>query len=116
MRRILPGCYTIVLEASQEVPRDMRNRQGEIGLRIPDHAVCGMLVDLLGEPVVRGSLTPGDVDPELEDPEDLERIYRGRVEVVVDGGLLWPEPSTILRASGPDLEVLREGKGPVPEI
>ena len=51
VRRILPGPYTIVLEASAEVPRDMRNRHGEIGLRMPDLALCRMLVELLGEPV-----------------------------------------------------------------
>ena len=47
VRRILPGPYTIVLEASAEVPRDMRNRHGEIGLRMPDLALCRMLVELL---------------------------------------------------------------------
>jgi len=115
VRRILPGAYTVVLEASAEVPRDMRNRDGEIGLRIPDSAICRMLVELLGEPLVTGSVTPGDEEPELEDPEDLERRYRGRVEVVVDAGPLWPEPSTILQAIGNELAVSRVGKGPVPE-
>lgn len=115
VRRLLPGAYTVVLEASAEVPRDMRNRDGEIGLRIPDSAICRMLVDLLGEPLVTGSVTPGDEEPELEDPEDLERRFRGRVEVVVDAGPLWPEPSTILQAIGNELAVSRVGKGPVPE-
>jgi tRNA threonylcarbamoyl adenosine modification protein (Sua5/YciO/YrdC/YwlC family) len=113
VRRILPGPYTIVLEASAEVPRDMRNRHGEIGLRMPDVALCRMLVELLGEPIVTGSLTPGEDEPELEDPEELERVYRGRVEVVVDGGPMWPEPSTILQAEGNELTVSRLGKGPI---
>ncbi len=113
VRRILPGPYTIVLEASAEVPRDMRNRHGEIGLRMPDVALCRMLVELLGEPIVTGSLTPGEDEPELEDPEELERVYRGRVEVVVDGGPMWPEPSTILQAEGNELTVSRVGKGPI---
>jgi tRNA A37 threonylcarbamoyladenosine synthetase subunit TsaC/SUA5/YrdC len=115
VRRILPGPYTVVLEASAEVPREMRNRDGEIGLRMPDLAVCRMLVDLLGEPLVSGSVTAGDEEPALEDPEDLERIYRGRIEVVIDVGPLWPEPSTILQARGATFEITRVGKGPVPE-
>ncbi len=114
VRRILPGAYTIVLEASAEVPRDMRNRHGEIGLRIPDSPVCRMLLDALGEPIVTGSLTPGEAEPALEDPEEIERRYRGRVEVVIDGGPIWPEPSTILQATGDTLEVTREGKGELP--
>lgn len=115
VRRILPGPYTIVLEASNEIPRDMRNRDGEIGLRMPDSPVCRMLVELLGEPILTGSVTAGEDDPELEDPEEFERVYRGRVEVIVDGGPLWPEPSTVLRAEPHGLSVLRVGQGPVPE-
>ncbi len=115
VRRILPGPYTIVLEATAEVPRDMRNRHGEIGLRMPDLALCRMLVDLLGEPIVTGSLSAGEDEPELEDPEEFERIYRSRVEIVVDGGPMWPEPSTILQADGNEFRVSRVGKGPVPE-
>jgi tRNA threonylcarbamoyl adenosine modification protein (Sua5/YciO/YrdC/YwlC family) len=115
VRRILPGAYTVILEASAEVPREMRNRDGEIGLRMPDLAVCRMLVDLLGEPLVSGSVTAGDEEAALEDPEELERIYRGRIEVVIDVGPLWPEPSTILQARGIEFEITRVGKGPVPE-
>ena len=115
VRRILPGAYTVVLEASAEVPREMRNRDGEIGLRMPDLAVCRMLVELLGEPLVSGSVTAGEEEPALEDPEDLERVYRGRIEVVIDAGPLWPEPSTILQARGIEFEITRVGKGPVPE-
>ncbi len=115
VRRILPGAYTVILEASSEVPREMRNRDGEIGLRMPDVAVCRMLIELLGEPIVSGSVTAGDEEPALEDPEELERIYRGRIDVVIDAGPLWSEPSTILQARGIEFEITRVGKGPVPD-
>ena len=114
VRRILPGAYTVILEASGEVPRDMRNRFGEIGLRMPDAPLCRMLVDELGEPLVVGSLTSGEDAPALEDPDEFERFYRGRVDVIVDGGPLWPEPSTILQAGENELEVTRVGKGSIP--
>ena len=114
VRRILPGAYTIVLEASNDVPRDMRNRFGEIGLRMPDSPLCRMLVDGLAEPIVTGSLTSGDEEPGLEDPDELVRLFAGRVDVILDGGAMWPEPSTILQANGGELEVTREGKGALP--
>lgn len=114
-KRILPGPYTIVLRASIAVPRAMKNRDHEIGLRMPDNAVCRMLVELTGEPLLVGSVSPADADPELEDPELLEARYRGHVAVVIDAGPLWPDPSTVLRASRDDIEVLREGQGPIPD-
>lgn len=116
VKRLLPGPYTIVLEASTEVPRDMRNRFGEIGVRMPDTPVCRMMVERLGEPIVVGSMTAGEDEPELEDPDEFERFHQGRVDVVVDGGTMWPEPTTILQAVGAQLEVTREGKGPVHDV
>lgn len=114
-RRILPGPYTIVLRASVDVPRSIKNRDHEIGLRMPDNAVCMMLIELLGGPLLVGSVSGSDEEPEMEDPEILERRFRGDVEIVVDAGPLWPDPSTVLRAGRDEIEVLREGQGPVPD-
>lgn len=114
VRRILPGPYTIVLRATSEVPRVMRNRDHEIGLRMPESSVCRMLVELAGEPLLVGSVSGADDEPELEDAELFETRHRGDVKVVVDAGPLWPDPSTVLRAKDGGIEVLREGQGPVP--
>lgn len=115
MRRLLPGPYTLVLRSTKEVPRSMQNRYNEVGLRLPDHTLCAMLVELLGEPLLTGSVTPSEEAPELEEPERLEKRYRGDVAVVLDGGPLMPNPSTILRCNMDGVEVLREGQGPPPE-
>jgi tRNA threonylcarbamoyl adenosine modification protein (Sua5/YciO/YrdC/YwlC family) len=114
VRRILPGPYTLVLRGTSDVPRAMKNRDNEVGLRLPDHATCSMLVQMLGEPLLTGSLTPGEQPPELEDPEDFEARVRGDVDVILDAGPLWPEPSTVIRFDETDVHILREGKGPVP--
>ena len=82
--RIRP--YTIVLKASIDVPRAMKNRDHEIGLRMPNNAVCRMLVDLVGEPLLVGSVSSADEEPDTEDPELLERIHRGDVNFVLDAG------------------------------
>lgn len=113
VRRMLPGPYTLVLQSTKEVPRGVRNRDGEIGLRIPDHRVCDMIMAELGEPLLTSSLTAGDRDPELEDPDDFERLFPS-VDAIVDVGPLWPDPSTVLRLVDDEVEVLREGQGPLP--
>jgi tRNA threonylcarbamoyl adenosine modification protein (Sua5/YciO/YrdC/YwlC family) len=115
VRRLLPGPYTMVLQATSDVPRQMKNRWHEVGMRVPDHAVCRMLVELLGEPLLTGSVSSADGELELEEPELYERRYARDVEVVVDGGPLWPEPSTVLKLVDDQIEVLRVGQGAVPE-
>ena len=115
MRRLLPGPYTLVLHASQGIPKTARNRDHEVGIRMPDHAVCRMLVDLLGEPLLSSSVSSADEEPDMEHADELEKRYRGDVGVVIDAGPIWPDPSTVLRGSGDRLEVLREGQGAVPD-
>jgi tRNA threonylcarbamoyl adenosine modification protein (Sua5/YciO/YrdC/YwlC family) len=115
VRRLLPGPYTMVLRATSDVPRAMKNRDHEVGMRFPAHPVCTMLVELLGEPLLTGSVSNGDEQPELEEPELLERGLPPEVEIVVDVGPLWPDPSTVLRFTENEIEVLREGQGPLPD-
>ena len=115
VRRLLPGPYTMVLRATSDVPRAMKNRAHEIGMRLPDHQICQLLIEQLGEPLLTGSVTPGDTAPELEEPEELERRYAREVAVMVDGGYIWPEPSTVMRFDEDGgIEVLREGQGELP--
>jgi tRNA threonylcarbamoyl adenosine modification protein (Sua5/YciO/YrdC/YwlC family) len=115
MRRLLPGSYTLILLANRGIPKTAKNRDHEIGIRMPDHAVCRMLVDLLGEPLLSSSVTLAEDEPDIVHADELEKLHRGDVGLVIDAGPLWPDPSTILRGSGDRLEVLREGQGSVPD-
>jgi len=115
VRRLLPGPYTMVLNASEHVPRVMKNRAREVGVRLPNYEVCRMLVEGLEMPLLTGSVTPAEEEPDLEDPDVYLERYAGDVDAVVDTGPLWPEPSTVLRFTTDDqIEVLREGQGPLP--
>lgn len=113
VRRLLPGPYTMVMRATSEVPRSMRNRAHEVGVRLPDHPLCNMLVDMLGEPLLTGSVTPAEDEAMLEEPEAYER-FAADVGLILDSGPLWPEPSTVLRLVDDEIEVLREGQGELP--
>jgi tRNA A37 threonylcarbamoyladenosine synthetase subunit TsaC/SUA5/YrdC len=73
-----------------------------------------MLVALLDEPLLTGSVTPAESEAQLEDPDDYERRYARDVRVIIDGGAVWPDPSTVLRLVDDVIEVLREGQGAVP--
>lgn len=115
IRRMLPGPYTMVFSATSDVPRAMKNRNHEVGLRVPDHAVCRMLVELLDQPLLTGSVTAAEAEPGLEDPDELAKRFARDVHVVIDGGALYPDPSTVLRLVDDEIEVIREGKGALPQ-
>lgn len=114
MKRLLPGPYTLVLRATSDTPRSMYNRDHEVGIRIPNNLVCRMLVELLGEPLLTGSVSSADDEPALEEPDLLEHRYLREVAVVIDSGPLWPDPSTVLKMIDDEIEVLREGQGALP--
>lgn len=114
IRRMLPGPYTIVLRATSDVPKSMRNRKHEVGMRWPKHRVCEMLVEGLAQPLLTGSVTTLDDEPELVEIDDLMLRYEREVSVFIDTGPLWPEPSTVLRFEDGQVEILREGQGALP--
>ena len=109
-----------MLEASGDVPRDMRNRFGEIGLRMPDSPVCRMMVELLGEPIVVGSMTSGDEETALEDPDERDDVVGGLGEVGLEhhrtvpfrvGGLLDHVPQELLHGRAVPDATLRTQHG-----
>lgn len=114
MKRLLPGPYTFVLPASGEVPKLYKGKKKTIGIRVPNHPVAQHLLRELGSPLVVSSVH--DEDEVMEYTTDPELICERNghlVNLVVDGGIGQLEASTVLDCTGPEIEVIREGLGPV---
>ncbi|MGA8832774.1 MAG: L-threonylcarbamoyladenylate synthase [Desulfomonilaceae bacterium] len=112
LKRYLPGAYTFILKATRLVPRIVLTKKQEVGIRIPDNRICQALLAELGNPILSSSVRLPD-DQLLDDPSEIERIYKGQVDLVIDGGIFLPEPSTIVSLFDGPPSVLREGKGDV---
>src|SRR4030042_3573151 len=95
MRRFLPGPYTFVLKATQLVPRIVLTKRNEVGIRIPDNRICQSLVAKIGNPILSSSVRLPD-DQLLDDPREIDRLSKGQVDLVIDGGVFMPEPSSII--------------------
>jgi tRNA threonylcarbamoyl adenosine modification protein (Sua5/YciO/YrdC/YwlC family) len=106
MKRCLPGPYTFILEATQLVPKIMMTKRRTVGIRVPDNKICLAIVRALGRPII--STSAG-----FDDPRSIEEAYRKNLELVVDGGALFPEPSSVISLIDDIPEVIREGKGDV---
>jgi tRNA threonylcarbamoyl adenosine modification protein (Sua5/YciO/YrdC/YwlC family) len=112
LRRYLPGPYTFVLQATRLVPRIVLTKRHEVGIRIPDNRICQALVGELGNPILSSSVRMPD-EQLLDDPREIEKLYKGQVDLVVDGGVIMPQPSSIISLLEDFPQVLRAGKGDV---
>jgi tRNA threonylcarbamoyl adenosine modification protein (Sua5/YciO/YrdC/YwlC family) len=112
LRKYLPGPYTFVMEATRLVPKIVLTKRNEVGIRIPDNVVCQEMIKELGNPILSSSVRMPD-DQLLDDPREMERMYKGQVDIVVDGGTFLPEPSSVISLIGDEVVVIREGKGDV---
>jgi tRNA threonylcarbamoyl adenosine modification protein (Sua5/YciO/YrdC/YwlC family) len=110
MRRILPGPYTIILEATRLVPRTALRRQRQVGIRVPDAPVALALVRGLGRPLATTSAALPEEDP-LIDAADIQSHLGHGIDLILDGGVILNEQSTVLDLTGSVPVVLREGKG-----
>ena len=112
LRRKLPGPYTFVFKASKIVPKMMLTPRSTVGLRWPDHPIANEIVTTFGHPILSCSLRIS-ADELYEDPHELHEKYKKQVDLVVDGGIIFAENSTIIDFSHGEAEISRMGKGSV---
>lgn len=110
MRRVLPGPYTFIFAASSETPRIMLRKRRTVGIRLPDNPIALAILAEFGEPLLTTSVR-GSQDEFLVDPATIDDDLGSQVELVVGGGPLGNEPSTIVDLSGPEPVIVRKGKG-----
>ena len=117
IKSLIPGPYTFVLQASREVPKRLHHPKCKtIGLRVPDNKICLDLLEALGEPMLSISLViAGDEGPE-GDPEQIRDRIGKLLDLVIDGGMIGIQETTIIDVSGDVPEIIRVGKGRIDQI
>ena len=112
MKRLLPGPYTFILEASRMVPKIILPKRQTTGIRIPDNRICQALVAEMGSPIISTSVKDGEGEL-LSDPRIIEEHFGKRVDMIIDGGILVATPSSVVSLLAEGVEVIRIGKGDV---
>jgi len=98
-----------VLPASREVPRHLQNKQ-TVGLRVPSHAFCAALTQLLGEPIITTSCQRTD-EPPMQTAWEIDGEIGHALDMVIDCGTPEGAASTILDFTTQPASVIREGAG-----
>ena len=108
LKRHLPGPYTFVLEATKQVPNLLVTRQKTVGIRIPDNPIALAIVRELGHPLVTTSVNESGEEP-LVDPYDIDEKFGRSLDMVIDGGIMLGDPSTVISLLDDKIEILRQG-------
>jgi tRNA threonylcarbamoyl adenosine modification protein (Sua5/YciO/YrdC/YwlC family) len=117
MKKALPGPFTFILLANNNVPRIFQNRKKTIGIRVPDNSITRQIVEELGNPIISTSIYDEDEIIEYTtDPELIHEKYINMVDIVIDGGYGGNLASTVVNCTGDDIELVRQGKGVLEEF
>ncbi len=112
LKKNLPGPFTFILPANNNVPRIFKNNKKTIGLRIPDNSIVLEIVKELGNPLLSTSIRDEDEIIEYTtDPELIYEKFRDIADLVIDGGYGGNEPSTVVDCTMYPYNIIRQGKG-----
>jgi tRNA threonylcarbamoyl adenosine modification protein (Sua5/YciO/YrdC/YwlC family) len=109
-----PGSFTFILEATKEVPKRLQHpKRSTIGIRIPDHPVALALLEELGEPISSSTLILPDETGPLNDAGHIRDLLEKQVDLVIDGGAVGLDFTTVIDLTGDAPVLMRRGKGDV---
>lgn len=112
LKRNLPGPFTFIVRANNQIPKIFKNKKKTVGIRIPDNNIVMELVRELGRPIITTSIhDQDDVIEYTTDPELIYEKYREFADVVIDGGYGKNEASTVVDCTTGEIEIVRQGLG-----
>jgi tRNA threonylcarbamoyl adenosine modification protein (Sua5/YciO/YrdC/YwlC family) len=107
-----PGSYTFILEATKEVPRRLQHpKRSTVGIRVPDHPVALALLEEMGEPLLSSTLILPEAHYPLTDVDEIQDYLEKSVELIIEGGAVGLDPTTVIDLTGDDPVLIRCGKG-----
>ncbi len=117
IKKLTPGPFTFLLDATREVPRRLQHpKKKTIGVRIPDHKIAEALIAELGEPLLTSTLIlPGD-DDAMVDPYEIRQRLDRELDLIIDGGVIDYQPTTVIACTDNVIEIVRQGIGNAPML
>lgn len=105
----IPNPYTFILPATKELPRRLMTKRKTIGLRVPNNAIALALLESLGEPLLSCSLMLPNEEITQSDPDEIHDYLGHAVDLVIHGGYLGQEPTSVIDLSEGAPQIIRQG-------
>ena len=115
VKRCLPGAYTFVLPARGSLPKRVFGKRRDVGIRMPEHTVCSMLLEELGTPLLATSMQFPDEDTVAMDPDAMHARLKHLHAVLMDVGWGGMVPTTVVDLCDDSAKILRLGLGAWPD-
>ncbi|XAR52008.1 hypothetical protein NMG60_11006834 [Bertholletia excelsa] len=122
VKHCLPGPYTFILTASKELPKKCTRygtttskyaQRKNVGVRIPDDAVCQAILEKMGTPLISTSVKSPKETGWIIDPVVIADVYGPEgLDFIIDAGVRVADPSTVIDMTGSVPKIIRQGKGP----
>lgn len=117
LKKALPGPFTFIFNANNNVPKLLSSKKKTVGIRVPDNNIARRIVQMLGNPILSTSIHDEDEIIEYTtDPELIYEKYQDKVDLVIDGGFGDNTPSTVVDCTSGNFELIREGKGVISDF
>jgi tRNA threonylcarbamoyl adenosine modification protein (Sua5/YciO/YrdC/YwlC family) len=112
LKNNLPGPFTFILKANNQVSKYFAGNRKTVGVRVPENAIAQAIMKEIGAPLVASTIHHDDEIIEyMTDPQEIFEKFEHQVDMVIDGGAGGNIPSTIIDCTGDNPEIIREGKG-----
>jgi tRNA threonylcarbamoyl adenosine modification protein (Sua5/YciO/YrdC/YwlC family) len=111
MKKVLPGPYTFILNASQLVPKIVQTNKKTVGIRIPDNTIAQMLVEELGNPIISSTVSLPEEETYRNEPWFMAEHYQKLVDYVIDAGSGNDDQTTVLDCTTDEIVLVRQGIG-----
>ncbi|MFP1761972.1 L-threonylcarbamoyladenylate synthase [Lonsdalea quercina] len=112
-----PGNYTFILKGTKEVPRRLMNEKRKtLGLRVPANPIALDLLAAMNEPLMSTTLMLPGNDFAESDPEEIQEHLGKQVDLIIHGGFIGQQPTTVIDLTGDAPEVIREGTGDITQF
>ena len=109
LRDNTPGPFTFIFREVSKLPRACKGRK-EVGVRIPDCGAPLKIAEALGHPILTTSIDAEDCDY-MVNPDLIAESYAAKADFILKGDEGGTEPSTVVDCTGPEPEIVRQGKG-----
>ncbi|MDP9800210.1 tRNA threonylcarbamoyl adenosine modification protein (Sua5/YciO/YrdC/YwlC family) [Arcanobacterium wilhelmae] len=112
VKSLTPGPYTFIFKGTKEVPKVSLNaKKSTIGARIPDHKVTQTILAAMGEALISSTLILPGEDELLTEGWRVQDELGDAVDLVIDGEIDEPLPTSVIDLSSGEAMIAREGAG-----